>query len=236
MRSFLLSIVLVVVSLSAQSQILGFRHAYSFNFTSLKGLNQVVDNYNETRSWLDQEMKDFGLLDGYAVGFTAGGYSAWIDLEFSGRGQKRKAFGTDLFGNFGTRSLKLKNNTMALTIFGVATDETFAAGFGLRTEFGNNKLKTKIEYEGNDPEWEVVQRDLTVKVGPSIRLINFVSSALDISLTGYFVFGLLKTNHTEADIKLNNTFYNYEKQDKFESNNNTFGIQISVGFLGGASN
>ncbi len=222
----------VLMSSTIQAQMFGVRLGYSGSFTDLEGLNQVVENYNTSRQWLEQEMKNFGYLDGYTIGITSGARVFWFDMEYSTRGQKRKASGVDLTGNLGTRSLKLKNNTFAFTLSGVATNSNGGIGFGLRTELGANKLKTKVEYANeSDAKWNVVQKDLAIKMGPAMRVVNRIGDSLEMSFSIYYVFGLSTTNFTEADIAINNTFYNSTTPEQFDVNNHTFGFALTLGFI-----
>jgi len=87
-------------STSALGQFGYFTFGYGGNATSLSGINVVVNNYNETRPWLDKQMHSFGYLDGITVAAGGGIDHFWGDFEYGARSQKRSASGTDLYGFF----------------------------------------------------------------------------------------------------------------------------------------
>lgn len=214
------------------SQSIYMTHGYSGNFTSMKGLRLVTDNYNSTRSWLDKEMGNFGYLDGYSVnlGFLFGG-ALWNDFEYGFRGQRKTAFGTTPSGSFGTRELRLRNNTFAWT-FGVGgASNDIAAMFGIRLEIGNHNLKSRVYYDGEE-KGDFIQIDtklLTSKVGPSLQLMFSLGGGAFLSFGTYYVFGIFKTNMTTSDEIINNSDWNFETPDIFDNSNHTFGFRIAFG-------
>lgn len=237
MRLFTFVILLVVLQSNTYlfSQSIYISHGFSSNFTNVQGLNQVVDNYNDTRLWLDKDLKHFGNLDGYRLSFGAFfGGALWTDFEFSFRNQKRKAFGTDSFGNFGTRELKLRNNLFAWT-FGVGgIEDKFLYTFGARMDVGNYLLKTRVYYDGEPKgDWSIVDdKHLVGRVGPSLMIGYFPDESIMLNIQMYYQVGIFKTNMTYTDEELNNSFYDYTSPDIFDMKNHVFGISLLIGIVG----
>ena len=229
----LLTSFFILVSTICSAQLVYFTYGYTGNSTNLDGLNQVIRNYNTSRQWLDQEMDEISYLDGLAIntGLAYGG--AFFEFEYSGRGKKKSAFGTDLNGNFGTRELKVKNNTMAMSVgFGGGGGNGVVA-LAARAEFGTTKIKTRAFYEGEDkPDMEILdEKHLFAKAGPMLKIL-LGEDGICGSLSLYYVWGVIHTDMTPSDEILNNTFYNYDSPPEFKSTNNTFGFTLSVGFFG----
>jgi len=200
------------------------------NFNNLSGINAVVDSYNTSRPWLDKEMKDFSYLDGMTVCLGTGLGHAWFDMEYGFRSQKRAASGTDLYGFFNTRELKMKNNNFALTIGGVGGNTT-GMGVGLRTEFGMLKLKTRVYGESSPKEKleDLLDPRVSLKAGPMIKLFGVVAGTSIITGSIYYTWSLLRYNVSDVDTDLNNNDYNYVEQPQFELRPSSFGFNISVG-------
>ena len=193
-------------------------------------MNQVVDNYNISRSWLDQEMGTFGYLGGYSseVGYMN---KIWLEGGFNWRYRKRKAFGTDLFGDFGTRQLKFKSSCYGATIGWGVFESGFGFGIGARTELGNTKLLSRVYYpedSGKGKFEKVNDHFFTLKSGPAIRIIIPITGGVYASLLLHYQYGIIGNNMTVSDQVINNTLYS-GNQEIFDNSMHTFGFSISIG-------
>ncbi|MBI1305213.1 MAG: hypothetical protein GC181_01210 [Bacteroidetes bacterium] len=217
-----------------KAQVAYFSYGYQGVFTGLKGMNEVVKNYNTSRSWLDHQMKDFNYLDGFMLNFGGGFSNFWTDLEFDFRGQKRKASGTDLAGNYGSRYVKVKNNMFAFSMGVVGGQDNFAAAFGARMEIGNLKVKSKIDYSDNskDTDWSQIGDDfLTARFGPELKLMFGSENGGMLSITTYCGWAMFRENLYTVDEDLNNTNYGFDEPAKFEIKNGVFGFAIGYGLF-----
>ena len=102
MHKFVL-IFILFFSVTAKTQVGYFMLGYGGNVTNVDGINEVVNNFNETRPWLDKEMKPFSYLDGVVITFGGVIDHVWAETEYGFRSQKNSASGTDLYGYFNTQ-------------------------------------------------------------------------------------------------------------------------------------
>ena len=208
---------------------------YNAAFPRLSGLNNVVANYNETRPWLDNEMGRFWLLDGLNFSFGGGASNFWYDLTFDFRGQKRSASGTDAFGNFNTRELKLKYNTMSFN-FGpiiISDSEHMAYAFGGRAEVGVLNTFTRVFGESNEKGKfeEIGTSNLTVNFGPTFKIIALPLENGIFTFSMYYTWCFTKVNLTELDEELNNTDYSTLSEPQFDVRPSSFGLSAAFGFI-----
>ncbi len=231
MRNVLVILGLICTT-SVSAQLSYFTLGYGGNILNLSGINEVVDNYNSSRLWLDDEMKNFKYLDGIAISLGREINHVWVDLEYETRSKKRTASGTDLYGFYNSRDLKLKNNTIAITIGGTGGNKS-GIGLGLRTEIGMVRLKTRVYGESYPKEKleNLMDPLISLKFGPQIKVFGFVTDGLIITGSVFYTYSLLKYNVNELDADLNGSYYNYlNPPEEFDFRPNTFGFCMSLGF------
>ncbi len=228
-----LSVLIVVWFCSLQS--FGqayFTYGYGSNFANVKGLNQFVENYNTSRSWLRTEMKPFSYVDGLTITFGAGLGGAWIETEYGFREQKRFADGIDAMGDDVTRQVKLKQGGLAMSVGGIYVDEGGGVAFGLRTAFSHQKILTRLYETGMDkPDWEKYDLRFIANTGPALKVFLDGRGGALGTISLYYTFGLFKTNayEIEADVNHSNPV---EKDKRFQNKNNVFGFNIAIGVYG----
>lgn len=223
----------ILFSAIGYTQGIYINYGYNGSITNLSGINAVVDNYNDSRKWLDDEMGHFGYLDGFAMSIGGGFAHFWFDTGFDIRGQKQSASGTDLYGNYNTRELKVKNGCMLMNFGIIDAIGKNALGFGLRTEIGTLKTKTRVfgESFNKDKFEDIGYSNIGMKLGPMVKFFTFIAdNGTELSLGAYYTWSMFKYNYTNIDEILNNTDYNSIDQPKFDVRPNAFGIHISVGF------
>jgi len=234
MKGLLVANCLLLFSLSSAGQVY-FGYAYTGNTKSLKGLNQFVDNYNTSRTWLDKEMKDFGYLDGFTINFGAGIGAFWVDMEYNILAQKRIASGISPLNGQAYRQLKLRNNNFAFTTGVMAAESEGGVAFGLRTEFGGQKTLTRVFADKSDKgDWDKSDSELTLNAGPMMKIFIAPDAGAYFAISLYYTwgFGLFNTNHTYLDRQINNVNHIDDSPD-FENKLHSFGFSISAGVFGG---
>lgn len=232
MKRLLLISLILFLSIKASSQVY-FTYGYGSNFAKVDGLNQFVDNYNSYRSWLRTEMKPFSYVDGLTATLGVGAGVAWLETEYAFRSQKRFADGIDVFDDDVTREVKLKQGGLAISLGGLFVEDGGGSAFGLRTEFGRQKLLTRLYKTGTDkPDWEKYDLRMLVNTGPVMKIFLDAGEGVLGTITLYYTFGLFKTNvyEIEADVNHSNP---PEKDARFQNKNNVFGFNIAFGLYSG---
>lgn len=231
-RSILLFILLFILK-TAHSQVY-FGYGYGMNFTSVKGLNKVVSNYNSTRPWLDKEMKNFSYVDGLVINLGGGFAATMFDMEFGFRSQKRIAKGTGATGVAATREVKLRQNVFAFTFGGYLVETHGGFGFGLRTEFGEQKALTRVFETGGDKgDWNKIKFGGITNVGPAVKIFIAPGEGGVVTIAMYYTFGMVKANASDLERALNNKDLDDSENDAFKNRNGVFGITVVAGVFGG---
>lgn len=232
MYRYLLAVFICLASFKSYGQAAYFTWGYASNFASVKGINQVVNNYNTSRPWLDKEMKKFSYVDGIAVSFGAAAGNFWVDMEYGFRSQKRKASGLDLTGVDGTRELKLKQGAFAFSGGVIAVEDDGGVAFGIRGEFGTQKALTRIYESSSDKgDWDKINMGLMANVGPMIKIFIAPDEAALATISLYYTFGVVRTNAYELEESVNKSSPAY-KDDRFKNGNGIFGFALAIGVFG----
>lgn len=122
-------------------------------------LNFIIDRYNETRDYLDLEMKNVTYLDGksYSIGERFGNYE--FAVGYTGAGNKVKAEGYNNSGLFIQRQVKVKTSVFNLSFscdIMQMKNGSIQLGFGL--QYGRFKVKTRVEEKEviRKAEWDYI--------------------------------------------------------------------------------
>jgi hypothetical protein len=232
MRRFSILLFFAFITFHASGQAY-FTYGYGSNFTSANGLNQFVKNYNDTRPWLDKDLKKFSYVDGFAVSFGAGLGTMWVDMQYGFRGQKRSANGTGTSGVHAIRDVKLKQAVFAFSSGVILVEDKGGVSFGVRGEFGKQKVLTRVyESSSEKPEWDKYDLGLIANLGPVMKIFIAPDAGAVGSLSIYYTFGIIKTNAYEVEEAINNSTPDY-KDKKFQNDNGVFGFCLSFGVFGG---
>lgn len=230
MKNYLLIGLFCTFSLISLSQpMLNFEIGYNSQFGSPKGLNYIVDRYNNTRNYLDNEMKSFNNLNGLTLNFGFV-YGAYIEFGFIGRSQKRMASGT-VNGEYFTRYLKVKNNGMSISLGVPFISDEIKIIPGVRFDFCFPKIRTKIESQNpfDEEEWINLYSGTDYYIAPFIKIILG-----PIGFEPYFAIGDKKNgNIAIVNEKLNpNTYQNDPINIPF--NHRGFGFKLTLSLFGEA--
>lgn len=234
MKKAILSSILLFSSFTGFSQLyVNFEIGYNAQFGNPKGINYIVDRYNETRNYLDQEMKSFNNLDGLTASFGFV-YGAYIDLGFIGRGQRREATGTYNGEKF-TRHLRVRNHGMSLGIGIPLISDEIKIIPGTRVDFTFPRISTKIIRENPDPlsdedEWTDIYTGTSTYIAPFIKIIIG-----PVNFEPYYAFGERKLGDIAVvNQKLNpDTYAQDPKSILF--NHRGFGFRLTLSLFGEAS-
>lgn len=224
----------LLFSTTAVAQFGYFTLGYGGNFTNLEGINKIVTNFNETRPWLEKEMRSFGYLDGVTISLGAASNHSWTDMEYGFRSQKNSARGTDVSGDFNTQELKVRNGSFILNLGYITTECRFPFAAGLRMDLGGMVVKTRVYGESNPKEKmeRIGFKDITLKIGPVVKIFAVhTDQGTLISGSVFYARSLYPQQVTFMDVELNNSdFHTDDPQFRFQPH--TFGFNINVGLSG----
>lgn len=143
---------------AAQDFFLNYEIGYNMHFMKPEGANFVVNRYNETRNFLDNEMDEFNNLDGFTMGIGMGlNRFGYFEVGFNGRGKTRFARGNVSGQNF-QRDLRVRNNGVYFGAGYPIGEGSLRIIPGIRADLSFLKVHTKI---GNpdaidDIEWDEI--------------------------------------------------------------------------------
>lgn len=230
MTKNLIIITFIFLSMHNKAQVfVNFEIGYNAQFGNPKGLNYIVNRYNETRNYLNQEMKSFNNLDGFtmSLGFV---YGAYIDIGFIGRAQKRYATGT-VNGEDFTRYLRMRNNGMSIGIGIPLIGEEIKIIPGTRFDFCFPRISSKIETENpfDDEEWEDLYTGTSSYITPFVKIILG-----PVNFEPYFAIGSKKLgNIYTVNKNLNPGTYDKDPID-IPFNHSGFGFRLTLSLNGEA--
>lgn len=138
---------LSLVSLTTKAQIFGFGFGYNLSFLNADSINFIIDRYNDTRSYLDVEMKHMNIFKGPSFTIQGSGGSGKVGLFFDiGRDWTRaRAFAqTDTFGPLEHRDVRIK-----LDAWHIGFGLSFRGGPvvlspGISIDIGTEKAETRV--------------------------------------------------------------------------------------------
>jgi hypothetical protein len=219
---------------SVRSQFIHLGLGYNANFFNPKGLNHVVNRYNELRDFLSKDMSQFKSMDGMTIQAAAGAAGFVMCIDYSWRGNVNEARGTVQGIDF-RRQIKYKENQFAVCLGGVAAEEGGAFSGGLRFEFFNPRVYTRLQEGENEmPEWtEIGSPTLNAKIGPFFKMYFGPKQMWPATffVSGYYCFGLFNVKMYELDEYLNGSDYDvdFEYPAEFLSKNSIFGLSVGYG-------
>jgi hypothetical protein len=206
--------------------------------TSLGGydsLNFVIDRYNETRSWLEKEMKNIKALDGEYLSVQYGVGKVFIGFDIALRDKKRFAEGTDATNQLMRRQIKASMNTFGISAgIGVVDDATpLFVGAGVRADFGKFKVKTRVyAVDGDKGNWIKAVDELNASVSIFLRVV-ISNPGILIEPSYSFGFNAIKPDVVGLNEAINPVTAPADPSS-MNSNYNYFGIKVGIAFLGGA--
>lgn len=216
----------------------GFIHVgYNAGFpTKLDNLNYVIQRYNETRPFLDVQMKEMSYLDGTTL--TIGGILGplFVGIGYTGGGQKRYAEGIDNTGILMRRDLKCTMHAFDMDMGLVLRNDADGALYlGGSFSFGGFAVKTRVapESEIRQAEWQKINLLETTLFNLGI-FVRFAFAQSGFYIQPYYMFTpgeLFKNDMTDVNSYLNPNTY-ISDTTPLNVGCNTLGIKCGFGFVG----
>ena len=209
---------------------------YNLGYAKLGGLNYVVDRYNETRTWLTDDMDDFHLPNGFCASLGGSNRKLMFDLTWVGRHMTRSAGGPQpTNGKMGQREIKWRFNTFNFGL-GVALGKTkySRVNIGVSFDFGTEKVFTRVGEEGvfNPEEFQEVEKELMLGSTLFMQIILSPGIPGALFIRPYVQFPYFGTNVGNAAYNINSATYQNDDITMYDSNSWNAGVQLQIGLFG----
>lgn len=220
---------MLLIQVSAQKTFYGAA-GYNLSIMKSEGLDYVVDRYNATRSYLDDQMDYMHYYDGIHLAIGAGQGPVLITFGFTQRQSKSSASGKDQTGTVQQRDLKNKWNTYDMGIaFGFNSDHL---GLYLGCSMGINAEKTLTRVGSADEvgtaNFEKVNSQYKAGFDPYISIAVPMGGAAFI-IKPYFSWTPVKTDYYKLNQFINPYTYANDPVN-IEGRLTGYGCTISLGF------
>ncbi|HRZ42977.1 MAG TPA: hypothetical protein P5228_09790 [Bacteroidales bacterium] len=126
----------------------------SLAYAPMRPLNHIIDRYNDTRPWLDEQMPNIRYLPGFTFSFGVSEWDDDVSMELFAWKYQRQTVSSG-YGGTGYRKLRVRMTT--LSIVGGAwypvRNDRYKLGLGARpVELSIFKVKGKTQ---DDAKWQV---------------------------------------------------------------------------------
>ena len=195
---------------------------YNYQLASGGPLDYVIDRYNQTRSYLTDEMDKVNHMSGVAFSF---GFGMGEDVEFLLLEMGLTLGGSGTLSASGpvngvqqVRDLKVKSfliNTGFAYL--IQTEQKFEYGIGLFVDYGSFKVRTRT-YNANQtaPDFKDIADQANTLVGltPTVFLDYNFSETFGITLRPFYRFQIYENDMSYVSKEINPNTYN---NDDYES-------------------
>lgn len=204
------------------AQSFAMRGGYQIGFTDSKVMNAIVDQYNNTRSWLDRPMPKIKFLDGFHVGlqFT---YKIPFELMWVGRYRKISAEGTPSGQAKGVRSLDLQYHGVSFGLIPFRLKK-MPIGFGLSLDFNTLRFDTQ---KTEQPK-EILLRQFNFAGSLFMTLQIQIIKRLSIDIRPYVQIPIGRVDIYPVEQKLNPKNTAKQAPEDFQANFLNGGASISI--------
>lgn len=209
------------------------------SFGSFRGLNYVIDRYNETRqgqpgaATLTRNMHNMHTLPGinWRAGILFGpGNNATFYLGIMRQGRTASTFAKakDINGNETRRDLRFTANIINVDLGIGGIDEHAFFLFGLSSGFIFNRAYTKITGQN---EYQRVMDELGVGLSPFIDFNIPLKGPLGIGIRASYMATTVKTNFGDLNKAINPATYINDPPEKVESRMGNFSLNIMMNIV-----
>jgi len=211
-----------------------FQIGYNAGFPDgLDSLNFIIDRYNDTRSYLDEEMKHVTYSDGMSMSFGSmiKGTGIFFGIGYTGAGKKIFAEGTDNSSKLIRRELKVKSRIFDIDLgFSIMNTDNLKILLGTSYSFGSFVVKGRVAEESaiRKEKWELYNdgNNLFFSLGMFLR----IAMSAGLFIQPYFIFvpgDVFMNDVTEVNERINsNTYMN--DPSPLRVKNNMFGVKIGL--------
>lgn len=228
----LLMLLLLPTGLFGQAYLVGF--GYGLYPGKNANINYVIDRYNETRSYLDNEMEPMKTTRGLMLHGSYMYQNIAFNSTIAGRKAFSSAWGTDQSGKLVQRDLRLKTITWGFDMMVGYFPLYLGAGLagGITTIASKVGEKSKI----NSLRFQRINLDPCVELPFFLTYIHSFDkedeSTLGLQFKGGVRFAVGRSDVYEMNKEINRNTYKSDPEHKLLSRNTVYEISMVLGFFG----
>ena len=238
LKSFRVLIILLgfvlVANQTVKAQTYGYIGlGYNMSFLQSDGLDYVISRYNETRTYLDEQMKDPRYFDGMAIHFGLSQNAFLFDFGYTQQSCVVGAEGVDLSGVVQRREVKNKWNTIDFG-FGVSLGNSETKALALGVNVGLNSEKSLTRADTPDKigvaNFAQVQKQFKIGLSPFVQFAVCSEDGFGVIFKPYYAWSPVKTDYTELN-KYINPYTAPGDPSPIEGTLKGFGITVMLAFI-----
>ncbi len=206
-----------------------FKAGYNLSWYEMPKFNDLLDRYNITRDWLDEQMDPLESMRGLHFGFGVHA-SDFISLEMTWTGNHNTytAGGIPLGStDYAERFLKVRNNLFNFA-FLYHIGGLGPIAFGWSFDLGNFKTLTKTN---DDNKYEEIESSMILGNSFLARL-KVPLGSLGLGVTGYYHLPWLRADFYDTGYVLDKANYTKFPLEDYKQGPVHFGVMLSL-YLGG---
>lgn len=117
---------------------------YRSSIIPIRTFNQLIDNYNNSRDYLDNKMNHIWYMHGPAVGWGINFYDYTLGISWEGKSMTVSSGGTPPGGVYTTRDLKLRYNQLSFDLM-IAIEYYHAVGLSFDLGVMRSLTRTSLD-------------------------------------------------------------------------------------------
>lgn len=199
-----------------------------------KNVNYVIDRYNETRNYLDNEMENIKTLSGLTWHGAYLGPMIYFDMDITGRRAYSMAYGIDNSGLLMQRNLRMKTTTwganMGVGSFPVYLCAGLSGGMTqIATKIGQrNKIETLKYVRINRDAYA----DLPIFLTYLLPFKKEGKSSLGLQFKAGARIPLSKSDVSKMNEEINQATYRNDPGDRMLARHTNYEFTVILGFFG----
>lgn len=233
----------LIFCIQSKAQLFVFSLNPSASIGQFKGLNHVIDRYNETRqgqngaATLSRNMRNITLMGslgwrlGIGVPFSDNG-GMTFSMNRVGRRASTFAQGKDINGKTYQRDLRFTANSFNLEggfYYGGASDGMLL-NFGGSLDLIHHKVYTRLDAA----EYKEVMSELNVGISLFLQGDVFLADYISVGLRPSYQFIPLSTSYKELNETINPATAQFDNEDDVSSTGSNFTLSLMLSFIVGA--
>lgn len=241
MKKAILVATVLIFSIQSKAQLM-FVASFnpSISVGQYKGLNNVIDRYNQTRQGqagaavLSRSMRNINIMAslGWRIGvgipsdeFNGG---VFFSLTRAGRRASTYAQGKDINGTYYQRDVRFTANSLNLegSFFYGGRDEGMMLSLGGSMDFISHKTYTRL----NDAAYKEVMDELNVGISFFVQGDLYVYENISVGLRPTYQWIPITTAYTELNEAINPATAQFDNKEDISSTGSNFTLSLMLNF------